>query len=83
MMSLTKLVITNKREGAKTKSVKMIKTFREFTKSCGSLGAEMEISIFGTVTLSAPKAVNTKRDRSKKAFKMAIPRFWCYQEYSF
>ncbi len=82
MMSLTKLVITNKRDGAKTKSVKMINTFREFTKSCGSLGAEMEISIFGTVTLWA-KAVNTKRDRSKKAFKMAIPRFWCYQEYSF
>ncbi len=83
IISLTKLVITKISEGAKTKSVRIIKTFRELTKSFGSLGAEIDISIFGTLTLSAPKAVNTKRDRSKKAFKMAIPRFWCYQEYSF
>ena len=56
MISRTKLVITRSREGAKTKRVKTIRTLSELTKSFGSLGAEMDMSMFGTVTGSAPKA---------------------------
>jgi hypothetical protein len=56
MISRTKLVITRSREGAKTRRVKTIRTLSELTKSFGSLGAEMDMSMFGTVTGSAPKA---------------------------
>ena len=56
MISRTKLVITRRSEGAKTRRVKTIRTLSELTKSFGSLGAEMDMSIFGTVTGSAPKA---------------------------
>ncbi len=55
-----------------TRSVKMIKTFSELTRSLGSPGAESEMSIFGTVTASAPKAVErAKKDINATAFKMA------------
>ena len=73
-ISLTKLVITSSREGANTKRVKTIRTLRELTKSLGSLGAERDISIVGTVTASAPKAESAIRDIKITAFKMAILR---------
>ena len=72
MTSLKKLVITKSREGAKTKRVKTIRTLSELTKSLGSLGADMDISMFGTVTGSAPKEATTKKSRITTALKMAL-----------
>ncbi len=59
----------------------MIKTFREFTKSCGSLGADSEISIFGTVTGSAPKAKEVIKNMNQIGLKMIILPW--HQECSF
>jgi hypothetical protein len=46
----------------------------ELTKSLGSLGADMEISIFGT-TGSAPKAIETKNSVNANALNITILRF--------
>jgi hypothetical protein len=66
--------MTRRREGARTNSVKTIKTFRELTRSFGSPGAEMDMSIFGT-TGSAPNSNGAKRSSNKAALKIAILHF--------
>jgi hypothetical protein len=71
-MSLKKLVITKRREGAKTKRVKTIRTLSELTKSLGSLGADIDISMLGTLTGSAPKEATVKKSRIATTLKMAI-----------
>ena len=57
-MSLRKLVITSIKDGAKTRSVRTIRTFKELTKSAGSVGADIDRSTLGNAVLSAPKRVN-------------------------
>ncbi len=83
MIRRTKEVITKIRDGAKTNKVKITKRLSEFTRSLGSLGADMDMSIFGTVTGSAPKAIRVKKNSITTVFLMAILRFWCCQEHSF
>ncbi len=70
-ISRIKLVMTRSKDGAKTKRVKTIRTFRELTRSFGSPGADRDISIFGTVTGSAPKAENVIKNITATALKMA------------
>ena len=95
MIRRKKLVITKRSEGARTKRVKTIRTLSELTKSLGSLGADMDISMLGTVIGSAPKEATTKKSRIATALKMAKPShnikdekgvvlaIFSYQGYSF
>lgn len=64
-----KLVITSIREGAKTRSVKTMSTFKELTRSFGSLGAEKERFTVGIATLSAP---NEREVKSKNSTTIAL-----------
>jgi len=74
MIRRIKLVITSRSEGARARSVKTINTFREFTKSFGSPGAEIDMSIFGT-TGSAPNIVDEKSMINANALYIIILRF--------
>jgi len=68
--------------GANTNSVKTMRIFNELTKSLGSFGAVIEISIFGT-TGSAPKRATAKRSMIATAFKISNLLIFGHQEYFF
>ncbi len=73
--SLKKLVIISISEGANTSRVKMMTRFRLLTSSLGEFGAEIERSILGIFTTSAPFKPNTNKNISAKAL-MLSPLFW-------
>lgn len=71
--SLTKLVITKSREGASTKSVKTIRTFKELTSSVGLFEGEMEISTVGSAE-SAAKIFTLNNKKNSKVLIIYLPK---------
>ena len=58
-------------DGAKTRRVRMMIRFKVPTSSLGEFGEEIERSIFGIETISAPCKPNTKKSISVKALMLS------------